>query len=328
MGESPAAPTKATFTSPGSVRVGMVPGYLPGAGDLARTCLRGNPYGLQPRGPTSPRKGRLAARAMPGGGVCPPRGPPGIHEKDAALARPAVRESGRGGAFGVWGLAPYGACRVPRRRARLPLIGMILAAPRTAARRRRTGSTAVTAAHASLSKRAPRCVDDGSGAPPRRSQHSTACDRSEASKSDYDAQEPRYNLTGAELRETLARMSARQAGGMEGWRVRELKALPEALLDALAEVLNVVEHEGRWPAALERALITLIPKGEGGEPECMRPISVMSAVYRLWAATRMRDIRVWQEEWAALSQHGYRPLHGTEDVYWALQLRLEEALLS
>eukprot|EP00662_Eupelagonemidae_sp_cell21_P057404 gene57404-biopygen32076 len=135
------------------------------------------------------------------------------------------------------------------------------------------------------------------------------------------------DLTGADLRATLARMPSRQAGGMEGWRVRELKALPEPLLDALAEVLNEVERQGAWPAALERALVTLIPKGEGGEADRMRPISVMSAVYRVWAATRMRDVRVWQEQWAAAGQHGYRPLHGTEDVYWALQLRLENALL-
>eukprot|EP00660_Eupelagonema_oceanica_P019557 gene19557-biopygen9319 len=41
----------------------------------------------------------------------------------------------------------------------------------------------------------------------------------------------------------------------------------------------------------------------------------------------MRAVRAWQEEWVAKGQHGYRPLHGTEDVYWALALRLEEALL-
>ena len=39
------------------------------------------------------------------------------------------------------------------------------------------------------------------------------------------------------------------------------------VVDALATLLDEVERSGRWPAALERALITLIPKGEGGEPE-------------------------------------------------------------
>eukprot|EP00660_Eupelagonema_oceanica_P019607 gene19607-biopygen16350 len=135
-------------------------------------------------------------------------------------------------------------------------------------------------------------------------------------------------LTGDALRETLSRMAARQAGGMDGWRVRELRALPVPILDALAGLLNEVERSGQWPATLERALISLIPKGEGGEPDRMRPISVMSAIYRVWAATRMRAVRAWQEEWAAPGQHGYRAMHGTEDVYWALQLRLEAAILN
>ena len=44
-----------------------------------------------------------------------------------------------------------------------------------------------------------------------------------------------------------------QAGGADGWRVRELKALPELLLDELAALLNEVERSGQWPAALEQA---------------------------------------------------------------------------
>eukprot|EP00660_Eupelagonema_oceanica_P019190 gene19190-biopygen18435 len=35
----------------------------------------------------------------------------------------------------------------------------------------------------------------------------------------------------------------------------------------------------------------------------------------------------WQERWAAKGQRGYRPGQGTEDLYWELALKLEEALL-
>eukprot|EP00660_Eupelagonema_oceanica_P019619 gene19618-biopygen24621 len=135
------------------------------------------------------------------------------------------------------------------------------------------------------------------------------------------------DLTGADLRAVLAKMGGRQAGGMEGWRVRELKALPEPLLDLLARVFNAVERTGRWPPALQRALITLIPKGRGGEPTQMRPISVMSAVYRLWAAARLRDVIQWQERWVAPGQRGFRSGMGAEDVFWELALRVEVALL-
>ena len=60
----------------------------------------------------------------------------------------------------------------------------------------------------------------------------------------------------------------------------------------------------------------------------MRPISVASAVYRLLAATRLRDAITWQKGWIHRGQHGFRPDDGTIDVYWALALRVEDALLS
>ena len=103
-------------------------------------------------------------------------------------------------------------------------------------------------------------------------------------------------LDGKRLREVLARMRSSQAPGMEGWRVQELKALPRHLLDRLAAFFNLVEDTGVWPKPLQRALVSLIPKGEGANPIDMRPISVMSAVYRLWACARLVDVKLWQEE--------------------------------
>ena len=135
------------------------------------------------------------------------------------------------------------------------------------------------------------------------------------------------DLTADDLAATLAHQSAKSAAGMDGWRVAELKRLPPFLLSKLADLLNVVERSGQWPSSLERALITLIPKGEGGDPLAMRPISVASAVYRLWAATRLRDAIKWQEGWVHPGQHGFRPNHGTMDVYWELAVRVEEALV-
>ena len=83
---------------------------------------------------------------------------------------------------------------------------------------------------------------------------------------------------------------------MDGWRVDELRMLPLELLDRLALIFNEVERNGRWPQTLGRGLVSLISKGCGARPEDMRPISVMSAVYRLWAAARLLDVNAWQEQ--------------------------------
>ena len=118
-------------------------------------------------------------------------------------------------------------------------------------------------------------------------------------------------LTGQRLKASLGKMRSEQAAGMEGWRVKELKQLPGPLLDRLAVFLEAVENGGKWPTALERALVTFIAKPESNQMkvEDLRPISVMSAVYRLWAATRSQEVLAWQEQWP---DPGARPGHGTE----------------
>ena len=134
-------------------------------------------------------------------------------------------------------------------------------------------------------------------------------------------------LDGAMLATTARRMKCGAAPGQDGWRVAELRALPPPLLDKLAEALNEVERTGKWPTTVARATVALLPKGEGPEPLQQRPITITSVVYRLWAATRLRQILSWQEKWAHPSQHGFRPKHSTADALWDLGLRAETALL-
>eukprot|EP00973_Karenia_brevis_P016971 2329109-Karenia_brevis.AAC.1 len=63
------------------------------------------------------------------------------------------------------------------------------------------------------------------------------------------------------------------------------------------------------------------------QPTDLRPISVMSVVYRLWAARRLWDMKSWQESWMSDGQHGYRPLHSVEDVFAKIALEVEAAML-
>lgn len=134
-------------------------------------------------------------------------------------------------------------------------------------------------------------------------------------------------LTVAMFRETLNRMKSNSACGPDGWRVGELKQLPDELIARLVELLDIVEETGIWPNALTHGLVTLVTKGEGSRPEDLRPISVMSVVYRAWASTRLRDVISWQEKWIQECQHGFRTGHGPEDVWWKLAVQVGRALL-
>ena len=112
---------------------------------------------------------------------------------------------------------------------------------------------------------------------------------------------------------------------MDGWRIAEVKSLPDFFLDRLAVLLNTIEETGVWPQALAQGAVSLIGKGEGAEPLKMRPISVMPVVYRLWAATRVREVLQWQESWISSKLHGFRPAHGVQDVWWTMAAKLEQA---
>ena len=87
-------------------------------------------------------------------------------------------------------------------------------------------------------------------------------------------------------------------------------------------------HFNHWGThAWTVGLISLISKGEGASPNTLRPIGIMSVVYRLWAATRVKEVMSWQEQWLDGGLHGFRKSHGAEDVWWSLALQVESALL-
>lgn len=100
----------------------------------------------------------------------------------------------------------------------------------------------------------------------------------------------------------------------------------------MATLLNTVESTGKWPKTLLHAiccLIILIPKGtEKAGPLELRPLSIMSLVYRLWGSVRTQNLLVWQERCLHNNARGFRKNSGTEDLYWQLAARVEKAIIS
>ena len=123
-------------------------------------------------------------------------------------------------------------------------------------------------------------------------------------------------------------MKKNSAAGADGWTVGELLALPDGFLNQLSQILNLVETTGEWPEALAEGVISLITKGEGASPTDLRPIGVMSTIYRAWAAARVRDLMGWQQDWIDSNLHGFRSGHAPEDVWWQIGLEVEKSLLT
>jgi exonuclease III len=134
--------------------------------------------------------------------------------------------------------------------------------------------------------------------------------RSEARLEDITAEQ--LTAEAASLKES--------ACGLDQWRPMALRALAlwhPGVYGGLASILNHIETKGVWPSALVKGYTALVPKDPSLEdpgPADFRPITVMSAVYRLWARLRFRTALVWQETWIDGGAFGCRPRRGAEDL--------------
>ena len=81
--------------------------------------------------------------------------------------------------------------------------------------------------------------------------------------------------------------------GLDGWRYKELRLLPLGLGELLASFFNAIEgHEDPvWPEALCWWSIPLLPKEGPPGPFDLRPLNMLSVIYRIWAGIRAAQLR-------------------------------------
>ena len=132
-------------------------------------------------------------------------------------------------------------------------------------------------------------------------------------------------LTGLRLLNRLKQTPTRVAMGLDCWGVAELRCLPLPFFELLADIFNHIESNGQWPLALCQAYCSHIPKGDGNGPLDTRPITVASAVYRLWAGLRLKDLLPWQELWIHPGAAAFRPKFSTEQPATTVALAIEAA---
>ena len=77
----------------------------------------------------------------------------------------------------------------------------------------------------------------------------------------------------------------------------ESRLLPPEVDAAAAAVLREVEAGAPWPASVSRVEVVLLPKPKG-QPGDRRPVCLLPALYRLWAAARRGAVDRWRAGWA------------------------------
>ena len=99
-------------------------------------------------------------------------------------------------------------------------------------------------------------------------------------------------LTARDLCDTVGELKAISMRGADGWSYGELKMIPAVAFTSLAAIFGWIESNRRWPTVLAQWFIILLRKSEVDTPSWsdLRPITVASSLYRLWARIRARRI--------------------------------------
>ena len=136
-------------------------------------------------------------------------------------------------------------------------------------------------------------------------------------------------LTGAIFRNRLKRMKKHGATGADSWRMSEILAPPDDILDMYAAVFQAFEDGAEWPPSLLYGLAPFLPRGGGSEaatdPTKQRPTTVLSIRYRCYASIRRQQVMAWQLSWFHPSPLGGIPKEETSDIPLEVALEIELA---
>ena len=90
------------------------------------------------------------------------------------------------------------------------------------------------------------------------------------------------------------------AGGPDGFAPTDFKGLSHQGIRWLTNLLNLIEATGQWPSATLFGRVVTLSKQDVPsvtDPMAYRLLTMLSALYRLWAKLRLRSLRAWIEAW-------------------------------
>ena len=135
------------------------------------------------------------------------------------------------------------------------------------------------------------------------------------------------DVTHTMLADAAASMKLSSSPGPGGWRVAEVRALPQQAWVEMMFLIHIYEKEG-FPEAMQEVWISLIPKSQLEEhpaPGDLRPIAVASSLYRVYSRAKARALSNTVESFLHPSQWGARPQRSLHQAVASVATRLEQA---
>ena len=116
------------------------------------------------------------------------------------------------------------------------------------------------------------------------------------------------------------------AGGADAWQVDQLQHLGQSSIKMLSILFNAIEATGTWPEQLLEIPVAALKKPTGNTAMDIRPISLASILYRIWAKIRWQDLQPWYHAWIPSQLKGGIKNREAIDGYYELMLQVESCL--
>ena len=133
-------------------------------------------------------------------------------------------------------------------------------------------------------------------------------------------------LTGQELKAAVAAKGKDTSPGVDSWHRSDLADLPLEAMNQMAALLSRMEQQGYMPTSLAAFWLALVPKGlEPSSVLSIRPISILSVLYRSYAAVRAAHVQPWAREVLHPAQLAYIRGRQVQPVLTQLNAEMDQA---
>ena len=127
-------------------------------------------------------------------------------------------------------------------------------------------------------------------------------------------------------RSTVRAKPMHTSTGLDGLSRADMLAMPSDLLQLILQLCSHAEQTGRWPRQAVLGVVSALEKRVGAETVGdYRPITVLSLLYRTWSSIRSRQALAYLSEFAPASMYGNLSGRTASQLWFSLQLQLEEA---
>ena len=133
-------------------------------------------------------------------------------------------------------------------------------------------------------------------------------------------------ITARQLWEQALRRKPEAAAGLDGWRTREVQALPLAAFQPVADLFNDIEAgSSEFPVILTQVRVIILNKDGSDAPLAKRLIALQSIFTLLYTGLRFLQLQSWQQQIMPSQLKGGIKMRQMSEVHMTLQLEIDHA---